>query len=163
VSIQAIAWVLEHSEAKLADRLVLLAIANHADAQGWNAWPSVDQIAKEARVGRSTVFECLPRLVERGELEITPGGRGPRSTNSYRIQMQGSGNQTLQGSGSQTLRVRNPEKRVQPVNHKPSLSRPEPSRAPTREAPTEDPRNITDADRQRGKEAVARLREGLGR
>jgi hypothetical protein len=177
VSIQAIAWVLEHSESKIADRLVLLAIANHADAHGCSAWPSVDQIAREARVGRSTVFECLARLVDLGELEIDRGGRGPRSTNSYRIQMQGSGSQTLEGlegsrsqtlegSRSQTPRVQNPDKRVQPGNHKPSLTVLEPKpRAHVREEDPPDPEferlraPLTAEDRNRGHAALRKLRQ----
>ena len=168
MSIQAVAWVLEHSESRQAPRLVLLAIANHADATGRNAWPSVEQIAREARVGRSTVFECLPKLVELGELKITPGGRGPRSTNVYQIQMEGSGIQTPEseirthkGSEIPVVRVQIPEKRVQTVNHKPSLNRPEPSRARTREAPADDPRALTPEERERGKELIARLRESI--
>ncbi len=68
MSIQAVAWVLEHSEATLADRLVLIAIANHADARGWNAWPAVPLIAREARVDRATVFRALDALEGLGEL-----------------------------------------------------------------------------------------------
>lgn len=64
------AWVLEHSEAKLADRLVLIAIANHADARGANAWPAVPSIAREARVDRATVFRAIDALEELGELTV---------------------------------------------------------------------------------------------
>jgi hypothetical protein len=69
VSIQAVAWVLEHSKATLADRLVFIAIANHCDAHGC-AWPAVPQIALEARVDRATVFRALNNIVELGELTI---------------------------------------------------------------------------------------------
>lgn len=70
MSIQAVAWVLEHSEATLADRLVLIAIANHADARGWNAYPAVPCIAREARVDRATVFRAIEALEALGELQI---------------------------------------------------------------------------------------------
>lgn len=141
MSIQAIAWVLENSTSELADRLVLLAIANHADAHGHNAWPSVDQIAKEARVSRSTVFRCLHRLSNLGEVTVTSGGHGPGSTNTYQIEMEGSEFETLnkgvKGSQSETKRVSNCDKRVSPVNHKPSLTVLEPTTAGARvrEAP----------------------------
>ena len=69
MSIQAVAWVLEHSEATLADRLVLIAIANHVSGQGW-AYPSVDLIAAEARVDRRTVFRAIETLEGLGELTI---------------------------------------------------------------------------------------------
>lgn len=99
MSIQALAWVLENSQSELADRLVLIAIANHADAHGRNAWPSADQIAKEARVHRATVFRALARLCDLGELEVDPGGQGPGATNAYQIVgLEGSQIATLKGS-----------------------------------------------------------------
>lgn len=82
MSIQAMAWVLEESEATLAERLVLLAIANHADARGWNAWPAVPQIAREARVDPSTVYRVLELLERSGELVIK---RRPGRSNIYGI------------------------------------------------------------------------------
>ena len=84
MSIQAIAYVLEHSEARGLTRLVLLAIANHADAHGMNAYPSVDQIAREARVHRATVFRAILELERDGELEVTRG-RGAGQKSLYRI------------------------------------------------------------------------------
>lgn len=98
MSIQAMAWVLEHSQAEGLHRLVLMAIANHADQTGTNAFPSVDQIAREARVHRATVYRALPALVELGELEIRRGGSGPGATNLYRVLMRGSHDATGQGS-----------------------------------------------------------------
>lgn len=85
MSIQAIAWVLEESESEGLARLVLLAVANHADAQGWNAWPSVAQIGVEARVSRRTVFRAIEELVELGELSITHSGGGRGLTSHYHL------------------------------------------------------------------------------
>lgn len=84
MSIQALAWVLEHSEADGYDRLILLAIANHADAAGGVAWPSVARIATEARVDRATVYRAVQRLVELGELDVNRGG-GRGRTNVYTL------------------------------------------------------------------------------
>lgn len=85
MSIQAIAWVLEHSDSEGYDRLVLLAIANHCDARGWNAWPSAEHIARESRVHRATVFSAIGRLKDLGELEVTLSGGGKGQTNHYRL------------------------------------------------------------------------------
>lgn len=74
MSIQAIAHVLEHSKAQGFTRLVLLAIANHADAYGMNAYPSIGKIAQEARVHRATVYRSLAVLEQSGEIEITTDG-----------------------------------------------------------------------------------------
>lgn len=83
MSIQAIAWVLEEAIAEMADRLVLLAIANHCDAH-WTCFPSIELIAAEARVSRRTVFRCIDSLVLSGELAVTRArGRGHR--NSYQV------------------------------------------------------------------------------
>ena len=84
MSIQAMGWVLERSRSAGSDRLVLLAIANHADAQGMVAWPKVDLIAVEASVSRRTVFRSLENLVALDELEIT-SGKGRGAVNTYYI------------------------------------------------------------------------------
>lgn len=83
MSIQAVAWVLANSEATLADRLVFIAIANHADARGYNSYPSVDHIASEARVGVSTVSRSIANLERLGELAVV---RRPGRSNLYGVQ-----------------------------------------------------------------------------
>ena len=70
MSVQAISWVLEHSKARLGARLVLLSIANHANGEGENAWPSVSRIADEAGMSPRQVKNLLPELERLGELEI---------------------------------------------------------------------------------------------
>lgn len=83
MSIQAIAWVLENSKSEFGDRLVLLAIANHADGS-WCCFPSIPQIALEARMSTRSVYRCVDSLVQMGELEVARNrGRGNRNT--YRI------------------------------------------------------------------------------
>jgi hypothetical protein len=70
VSVQAITWVLEHSQARYGARLVLLSIANHADREGKGAFPSITTIALEARMTPRQVRRTLPQLVDLGELVI---------------------------------------------------------------------------------------------
>lgn len=72
-------WVLEHSLATGHARLVLIAIANHADAEGTQAWPAVNRLAQEAGCSRATVFRCIQGLKEIGELDWEPGGGRTRS------------------------------------------------------------------------------------
>lgn len=70
MSVQAITWVLEHSESRLGDRLVLLSIANHINSDSGVTWISVKTIAKESRMSDRQVQRALKRLEESGELEI---------------------------------------------------------------------------------------------
>lgn len=91
VSTKATTWVWEHSEAEDTDRLVLLAIADAADADGNNAWPALDKIAKFVRKSERTVRRSIRSLEELGELavEIKAGGttncRPDRRPNLYRL------------------------------------------------------------------------------
>lgn len=170
MSIQAMAWVLEQSESQGNDRLVLLAIANHCDAQFWNAWPSIDQIAREAGVHRATVFRCLKTLVDLGELRITHSGGGRALSNHYH----------LPGIPSQvaTVSARKPSQSSretvanQPINSRTAATRTvsnrqEPTRVRAREAADFDRSQhreldpLDNADRERGKSMASALRSRL--
>jgi hypothetical protein len=82
MSIQAMAWVLDFSEARLADRLVLLSIANHMNSEG-TAWPSIPRIAREARLTERQVYRSIRNLKNLGELAVIGGGLG--RSNRYRL------------------------------------------------------------------------------
>lgn len=67
MSVQAIAWVLEHADtSSVGDRLVLLSLANHADRRGRGAFPRVADIAREARLSERQVSRALGRLENEG-------------------------------------------------------------------------------------------------
>ena len=57
MSVQAMTYVLDCSKAELAARLVLLAIANHADKLGRNSYASVKALAIEANLSERTIFK----------------------------------------------------------------------------------------------------------
>lgn len=99
MSVQAISWVLENSEAHLGERLVLLAVANHARADGTGAWPSVKQIAIEAHVSERHVQKCLRVLEDAGELATEHRG-GPHGTNLYHLPKMPPGKLTPGKSGT---------------------------------------------------------------
>jgi hypothetical protein len=130
MSIQAIAWVLEQSEATLADRLVLLAIANHADARGWNAYPSVPRIAEEARVAEATVYRSLSTLEQSGELIVH---RHPGRSNKYVIAALNP-SQIERGNPSQIERgpLASTRKTPRKLRPEPSLTVNQPSRVRAR-------------------------------
>lgn len=86
-------WVWDRSKARGADRLVLLAIAEHADrGTGENAWPAVETLAEMVGgVDVRNVKRAIRRLEDLGELrvELNKGGgpdwRGDRRPNRYTI------------------------------------------------------------------------------
>lgn len=77
MAIEVIAWVLRHSTAKGTDRLVLIGLADHADADDWIAWPSVDTLATYACTSRRSVQRALRSLEESGR--VKPVALPPRA------------------------------------------------------------------------------------
>ena len=104
MSIRCVGWVLEHSETRLSDRLVLLALADYAHDDGGMAFPAVGTLAHKARVSKTGCRKCLRRLEDAGEIEAT--GVTRHGTVIYSILMGGEslrGGETLSG-GRETLR-----------------------------------------------------------
>lgn len=85
MSVHVSSWVWKHSQSRATDRLVLLAIADHADDRGGSAYPSVSHLAEKCAVNRATVMRSIERLEELGELVVV---RRPGSGSTYRIVMQ---------------------------------------------------------------------------
>lgn len=84
VNCSAIDAVMNHSESKGAQRLVLLAIARFINADSQEAYPSNPTIGKFANCDVRTVRRAVEQLIQLGELE-----RGiqlsPLGTNLYRL------------------------------------------------------------------------------
>lgn len=86
MSTKVVTAVFERSEARGNDRLVLLAIADEADDDGTNAYPSIDRIAKKVRLPKRTVMRCLVRLEEIAELVVhRPETNGRGHFNRYEV------------------------------------------------------------------------------
>jgi len=74
-----------------SEKLVLLVIADHADDEGGNAFPSVRRVARRASMSERSVQRILRRLCDCGlvEIEENKGGtwdyRSDRRPNRYRI------------------------------------------------------------------------------
>ena len=106
MSWQAVSWVLDYSKSRLAARLVLLSIANHANRDGENAWPSIPTIAHEAHISERQAQRALVELAAIGELVIYLQA-GPGKRNVYRVVIGGDNlspgvvtNQTVGGDKS---------------------------------------------------------------
>lgn len=88
MSTKVVAWVFYHSEASGNDRLVLLAIADEANDDGSNAFPSTTTIGRKARVNERTARRCIERLEAGGELFVLrPVVRGRGHYNRYVVLM----------------------------------------------------------------------------
>ena len=73
VRISALVW--SHSRHKSGERLVLLAIADHADDEGF-AFPGICLLARKTRLSPRHVRRCIQALITSGELETcSKGGR----------------------------------------------------------------------------------------
>lgn len=77
--------VWESSASRLADRLVLLSIADHCDQNG-QAFPSIRRLAERTGLSERTIQDSLRELVRLSELEIQPNA-GPRGANFYTIRI----------------------------------------------------------------------------
>lgn len=87
VVVSAAVW--KNSKAKGGDLLVMLALADFAREDGY-CWPSIDTVAKYARMSPRSTQRSIRSLVEAGELAIEEGG-GRHRTNTYRILVIGKG------------------------------------------------------------------------
>ncbi len=65
--------LVRRSELSKAHKVVAWALSSHMDNNTLAAWPSLDLLAEEANVARSTVQAAIKALKERGLLAITPG------------------------------------------------------------------------------------------
>lgn len=79
MAITVISWVLWNSLSTGNDRLVLIALADEANDDGWDCYPSMDRLARKARISKATAIRATARLEHGGELlvkrpEVT--GRG---------------------------------------------------------------------------------------
>lgn len=81
MSLKAYQAVWEHSTARGTDLLVLLALADFADEKGCS-WPSIDAIAKKARISQRAVQRHIKSLEESGEIEVQVQA-GAYGTNRY--------------------------------------------------------------------------------
>ncbi len=78
------AWVWEHAPAAGNELLVLLAIADRANDEGADAWPSQETLCTKTRLSRRTVQRAIYELEQRGLLHVE---RGSGLANCYQLVM----------------------------------------------------------------------------
>lgn len=100
MSAKATSWVLENSPVTGAARMVLIVLADRADHEGRNAYPSVASIADQAKCSESTVHRVLRDLETGGH--IVREGVSRFRTVQYRLVM------GRRWTGAQPLRPSDP-------------------------------------------------------
>lgn len=92
VRVQSYVWDLN---LPTTDKMVLLILADHADDDGANAWPSVARIARKASISERQVQRILRSLVDAGLVLVERQGGGGRDQredrrpNRYTIRLDG--------------------------------------------------------------------------
>lgn len=84
MSWQAVAYAvstLDGADLTVADRLVFVLIAEHANRSG-EAWPSAARVARQAGLHPSSVRRCVDRLVDAGLIATEPR---PGTSTRYRF------------------------------------------------------------------------------
>jgi hypothetical protein len=88
MSVQAISWVLEHSESAGAARHVLISIANHADQFGQNSYPGMRRIAREGNLrSLHSVVDGIAQVEDLGELLVYENAMPVRGGRAHRYEM----------------------------------------------------------------------------
>ena len=87
MSIKCLAWAWGRKLPPLP-KLILLAIADHADDTGF-AWPGINGVAEKCGLSRRTIQRHMNHLVEEGLVAVEPRTRpdGSATSNSYQIDM----------------------------------------------------------------------------
>jgi len=88
MSYQAQSWVSEHAPYRYSPELaVLKEIANRADLENGTAFPSLEQLAIDARLSRRATWEALQTLRQDGLIVLDRGGRGRGRRSVWRLVM----------------------------------------------------------------------------
>lgn len=72
MSVQVMAWVMQHAPSSLTgtEQSVAIALANYADNAGGHAYPSIKQLVAITHWAERTVQSALRALVEKGVIEV---------------------------------------------------------------------------------------------
>lgn len=82
MSVKAITWAWS-VEAKPTEKLMLLALADHANDEDFTCWPSLTHLEKKTGLNRTTVWRSIDRLVELGA--VTRHGTHASGATIYRV------------------------------------------------------------------------------
>lgn len=98
MSVKAMTWAFEQPLSG-NDKVVLLAVADHADDNGF-CWPSIERIKEKAHVSRRTVVTILSKLESLEYLSIDRGAG--RTTSKYQLNLRRASSAPVQPAARQT-------------------------------------------------------------
>lgn len=86
MSVRYITRAIDETSVTGNDRLVLIALADHADDEG-RCFPGQEHLAKRTGLGQRTIVRVVARLEEAGLIQLTRRYRvdGPRTSNEYQL------------------------------------------------------------------------------
>lgn len=88
MSWEAVSWVIDHSEARDHDRMVLFLIANEVDSEGLDGHPSQRRLARGCRFSQTEARRCILRLEGAGEIVVKrPEKPAPGRFSRYALTM----------------------------------------------------------------------------
>ena len=102
MSIKVMSWIWEHSAASGSELLVLLAMADFADDKGGNIYPSMQTLAKKARMSPDQARRVVHKLMADGRVELVQKGGwdgGRNRSNEYRLVLDGTCNLQVPRTG----------------------------------------------------------------
>ena len=85
MSIRVMTMVFDRYPTGGSERLLALAMADHARDDGSRIWPSLDELARKTMQSRSTVQRQISKMLASGWLERVSDRTGRGHTNEYRI------------------------------------------------------------------------------
>jgi pyocin large subunit-like protein len=107
LSFEAISWACRQQVGKSSVKFVLVALANHADAQGF-AWPSVTSISETTEQDRKTVLAAIATLREAGLIFDTGDKKGgTKQVVVYRLALEVSADNSPKNGTAKQSQKRN--------------------------------------------------------
>lgn len=86
MSIGAFRWAKAQEALRSSEKFVLVMIADHYNDEVHRSWPSIERLAAETGLNRTTVMRCIKTLESRAFLDVEPWARaydGGRLNNRY--------------------------------------------------------------------------------
>lgn len=100
MSVEALSWAFQQEVTPAAKKLVLIALANRADEEGY-CYPGYRRLAAQCSISRQSVITHVKALEDEGFIVICPQTRenGSDTSNLYRICLEGVGSKVLTPPG----------------------------------------------------------------